>query len=188
MNYDLIRPCPKCPFRTDGEGYLRPERAQEIATAIARGSTFACHQTTVYVEDDEGGDMEATSDSQFCAGALIMMERMEAPNQSMRIAERLGVYDPSKLDMSAPVGNVLDFQRRHSEEDELPCCHISDMGCEAPAGYMEDGVPVSNVVEFEIPECEGCGEPTCEQCGSLVATSKGRDQFLCPYCQEGFDD
>lgn len=34
---------------------------------------------------------------------LILAERDGGPNQMMRICERLGMYDPSKLDTSAPV-------------------------------------------------------------------------------------
>lgn len=187
MKYDLRRPCPHCPFRTDGEGYLRADRAQEIATALARGAEFACHQTTVECQDDEG-DLTADANSQFCAGALIALERAEAPNQAMRIAERLNLYDSSKLDMGAPVGTLFDFQRRHTDCSEaLDPCHISGYGCEAPAGYLEGGVVIDNVVEIEIGVCEECWEPTCEECGKLVCVT-GTDKFLCKCCQECYED
>lgn len=183
MNYDLIRPCPHCPFRIDGEGYLRPERAQEIATSLAQGAEFACHQTT---EDDPHDESEriAVEKSQFCAGALIALEKSGVANQAMRIAERLNIYNPSKLDMDAPVGTLLDFQARHTgDEPESDPCHVSGYDCEAPAGYLEDGVVVRNVVEIEIGQCDECYEPTCENCGELRG-----ERFLCNECLEYEDE
>lgn len=104
MKYDLIRPCKHCPFRSDIRGYLRQERAEEIAESLLRGQSFPCHETTVEVEDEEGySAREATPDSQHCAGAMIMLEAMEMPNQMMRIAERIGFYRADRLDRSAPV-------------------------------------------------------------------------------------
>jgi pSer/pThr/pTyr-binding forkhead associated (FHA) protein len=40
---------------------------------------------------------------QHCAGATILLERLNRPNQMMRWMERLGGYDRTKLDMDAPV-------------------------------------------------------------------------------------
>ena len=34
---------------------------------------------------------------------MILLEKIERPNQLMRIMERLGFYDREKLDMTAPV-------------------------------------------------------------------------------------
>lgn len=188
MKFDLVRPCPHCPFRTDIDGYLRPERAQEIATSIARGATFPCHKTTEYVEDEEGNDLKETATSQMCAGAMIAMEREEHPNQALRFAERIGLYDPSKLDMSSPVGTLFEFQRKHDDREESnePCC-VSDMGCEAPAGYMESGMIIDNVIEFELPKCESCWANCCENCGGMVSVN-GDDKFLCAMCQESIEE
>lgn len=47
--------------------------------------------------------MVSTDDSRHCAGALILLEKIERPSQMMRIAERLGIYDRFKRDMDAPV-------------------------------------------------------------------------------------
>jgi len=47
--------------------------------------------------------MAETEESQHCAGALILMEKMKRPSQMMRIVERLGMYDATKLQMDAPV-------------------------------------------------------------------------------------
>lgn len=102
MKFDLVRPCADCPFRSDKKFHLARGRAREILRGITReDKTFSCHKTNA--RDDEDGDLVETADSQHCAGALIMLERMERPNQMMRIAERLGLYDRRKLDMSSPV-------------------------------------------------------------------------------------
>lgn len=104
MNFNLTKPCANCPFRSDKLFYLRIDRASEILTAITRHQqTFACHKTTKLAETERGSDMVETPKSEHCAGALIMLEKLEQPNQLMRVAERLGVYDRSKLDMAAPV-------------------------------------------------------------------------------------
>lgn len=100
MKYNLTHPCPKCPFRNDIKPFITPERADEIATADGE---FPCHKTTVAANDDEEDEMMETPNSQHCAGFLIMREKMEQPSQMMRICERLGLYDRSKLDMTAPV-------------------------------------------------------------------------------------
>ena len=102
MNYTMTTPCPHCPFRTDIPGYLSEERMQDIIDALLSGKTFTCHKTTVPDEHDEGA-MRDGPNAQHCAGALIFLEHLEAPNQMMRIAERLGFYDRTKLDMNAPV-------------------------------------------------------------------------------------
>jgi hypothetical protein len=111
MKYELKRPCPKCPCRTDIKPYLRPGRVAELG-----GGEFACHCTTAPSADGE--EMVETKDSQHCAGMLIMLEKMEQPHQMMRICERIGLYDPSQLDMDAPVYDSLDELVEACEEAE----------------------------------------------------------------------
>jgi hypothetical protein len=169
-DFKLRRPCAKCPFRTDVDPYLRGARAREIATDLANGNEFACHQTTTYVEDTGDGesDMVAGEGAQFCAGALIMMEHQDAPNQIMRIAERLGAYDPAKLDMNAPVhASSLAFIRHHAGEEEFgsyETCSVVEADCLAPAGMLVGGVVVDCEPEGEVHSCEDCGEPVCDNC------------------------
>ena len=108
MNFKLKRPCAKCPFRSDKVFPLHPGRTEDILNGLLRGGTFACHETVDYdnqPDDDEDGDSfhVSTDGEQHSAGAAILLEKMNAPNQMMRIAERLGLYDRTKLDMSAPV-------------------------------------------------------------------------------------
>lgn len=113
MNFNLIRPCAECPFRTDVKGYLRGGRAREIANSLLRDATFTCHKTNEY---DDDGEPEETSKSEHCAGALILLEKMGMPNQMMRIAGRLRFYDPEKLDMDAPVFDCdSEFVDHHAQ-------------------------------------------------------------------------
>lgn len=102
MNFNLKKPCSNCPFRNDDKGIrLTEDRAQEISYGIThQQGTFACHKTTV---SDEDGGLLSERDSEHCAGALIMLEKMNQPNQMMRISERFGAYDRTKLDMNSPV-------------------------------------------------------------------------------------
>lgn len=98
MKFDLIAPCGNCPFRTDVEFHLRTDRVEEILDAVLeQGRTFSCHKTT-----REGGQSDQNKE-QHCAGSLILAESQDRPSQMMRIAERLGMYDRSKLRMRSPV-------------------------------------------------------------------------------------
>jgi hypothetical protein len=106
--YCKNNPCPECPFHDDRPGYLTRARVREIEKSLDRGE-FPCHKTTVpEVAGDAEGARVATRTSLHCAGALILMEKMERSSQMMRIAERLGMYDASKLNMDAPVYETFD--------------------------------------------------------------------------------
>ena len=60
-----------------------------------------CHETT--------GD---PGDTQHCAGALIFHEKLGRPNWRIRFAALLGLFDPSRLHLNAPVvDTVADFVR-----------------------------------------------------------------------------
>lgn len=119
MRFDLVRPCANCPFRTDVRPYLRRGRVLEIRRALLdRDQTFSCHKTVDWTrEEDEEDDgrpaaRHCRNDEQHCAGALILLEKLDQPNQLMRIMERLGVYDRRRLDMAAPVfGSFEDMAR-----------------------------------------------------------------------------
>ncbi len=106
MNFNMRTPCSKCPFRKDIRAYLTKERVREITSALDNGGTFPCHETT---EEDEDGEAIMNSKKwKFCGGAAIMLEKSQDPktqptNQMLRIAERLGFYDHTKLDLNAPV-------------------------------------------------------------------------------------
>lgn len=122
MNFNMVRPCAHCPFRNDIPGYLHGARAREIAEAITeRQMTFSCHETTTPDEWEDNEEIPPPHvpgpDEEHCAGAAILLERIERPNQWMRISERLGFYDRTKLDMAAPVFQTAEeFIRHHARK------------------------------------------------------------------------
>jgi hypothetical protein len=97
MKYTKTTPCDNCPFRSDKPFHLGKGRVREIQRSLSR-ATFACHKTTEAGGCDGGRNAEI-----HCAGALILLEKLDEPSQMMRIAERLGMYDRTKLKMDAPV-------------------------------------------------------------------------------------
>lgn len=102
--FNLKKPCNNCPFRKGfGERYRLPEdRLREIMTA----TSFDCHKTTRTVENSDGStDRVSTRDSQHCVGLMVILDRLNRPNQMMRIGERMGMIDYSTLD---PKGEVYD--------------------------------------------------------------------------------
>ncbi len=110
-NFNLTKPCKDCPFNYTKKGYLSEARAKEIGEALLYGDqTFTCHKTNSF--DEEGNTVE-TEKSEHCAGAMIFLEAQDRPNQMMRISERLGLYDRTKLDMRATVFDGLDLFVEH---------------------------------------------------------------------------
>src|ERR1041385_6471860 len=108
--YGLITPCANCPFRTDIRPYITVARVREI---LSSQGEFHCHKTievgdSANDRDETWGEVLDDTKAQVCAGFLICLEHDEAPNQMMRIAERLGLYDASKLRMDAPVYRGMD--------------------------------------------------------------------------------
>lgn len=102
MRFDLKKPCEKCPFRTDVTPYLRKARAAEISHALTeQQATFTCHKHSHSL------GYSRKKEEQHCAGAMIVLEKMQRPNQLMRIAERFGEYNFKLLDMKAPVFKTL---------------------------------------------------------------------------------
>lgn len=96
MNYTMTTPCKECPFLKKFAHGFSIGRLHQFATG-----EFHCHETGVC--DEDTGDYTATDKSQHCAGALIFLEKRKSPHQMMRICERLGAYDRTKLDMKAKV-------------------------------------------------------------------------------------
>lgn len=115
MKFNLVKPCEHCPFRIDClKGWLGKERAAEIVNAmIVQDKTFSCHKTTE--ESEDGSDRVDTDNTQHCARALILLESLERPNQLMRIAERLGMYDYTQLKNQELVFKTAnEFIKHHS--------------------------------------------------------------------------
>lgn len=100
MKYTMTTPCDNCPFLKKHRKAYGVERLMEFASG-----EFHCHKTGILDESDEEGSGEyvPTPDSLACAGMLIFLEKRNAPNQMMRIVERLGLYDRTKLNMKASV-------------------------------------------------------------------------------------
>jgi hypothetical protein len=100
MEYTLTSPCNECPFLQKYTEGFDMKRLLEFASG-----EFPCHKTAETVEDEETGcsEYKARKGSVHCAGALIFLEKRKAPHQMMRICERLGMYDHTKLDMEAEV-------------------------------------------------------------------------------------
>lgn len=104
--FALRRPCADCPFRCDVEFYLHPDRAVEIADSLRSDQTFNCHRTLEYTDDGP----QYVDRTNFCAGALktVLNGGDLRYNAPMQIAERLGVFDPDKLQADMPVFEDLD--------------------------------------------------------------------------------
>lgn len=76
---------------------LSRARLREIREAPA----FQCHKTVDYdgVEDEDGEVIPSVGDRpQQCAGLMTVLHRIGEPNSIMRVAMRLGQFDPSTLD------------------------------------------------------------------------------------------
>lgn len=97
MHYNMTALCPECPFLNQPN--MRRAFPLQRLKAFASGE-FACHQACDLNED---GEFEPKDDSPHCAGALIFNEKHNRPHQMMRICERLGMYDRSKLNMTTNV-------------------------------------------------------------------------------------
>ncbi len=93
MNYTMTDPCAECPFTMKGF-------SMKQLNAYSSGE-FACHKTCNLGEDE--GAFQPKRNSVHCAGALIFLEKRNQPHQMMRICERIGFYDRSKLNMKAQV-------------------------------------------------------------------------------------
>lgn len=177
--YALTTPCANCPYRTDVEPYLRPERARELANNLTDGGDFACHKTTRF--DDEG-EVVRDRQEQQCAGALILQEKSGQLGQSTRIAERLGLFNASKLDIEAPVySSIGAFVHAYEVADgdqQAQYCAVVGSGCENPPGFGGYGQVQYNTDPAQCTEeCTACGEAMCDAC-------TGPDGDLCRYCAE----
>lgn len=104
--YTLTEPCDQCPFLI-GSGFTWKRLHQHAS------GEFPCHKACDVDEEGDGAFIpKANGKTPHCAGALIFLEKQNAPHQMMRICERLGFYDRRKLNMAAPVvGKPSDCRR-----------------------------------------------------------------------------
>ena len=112
--YGMTTPCDNCPFRSDVKPYLTQIRVREIERSLVRAE-FPCHKTTKH---DDDGEHVRTEAEMHCAGALILMEKEGRSSQMMRISERLGMYDHTKLNMDAPVYESFE-EMAHAQTPRL---------------------------------------------------------------------
>lgn len=98
MHYTMTEPCAECPFLKKMKHGFTMKRLKEFASG-----EFPCHKSSDV--DEESGEFREKSNgsSVHCAGALIFAEKRHQPHQMMRIAERLGMYERTKLDMTAEI-------------------------------------------------------------------------------------
>lgn len=96
----MTKPCDQCPFLLKNKRAFTLRRLVEFASG-----QFPCHKTAEIIEDENGYSegFTAKKNSQHCAGALIFNEKRNSPSQMMRICERIGMYDRTKLDMESQV-------------------------------------------------------------------------------------
>jgi len=94
MNFNLKQPCKDCPFipGSSTNTTLAEGRIESIVSDLRADRGFICHKTLDHVVKNE-----------HCAGAMIFLEREDRPNQLMRVAERLGIYDRNGLNMDAEI-------------------------------------------------------------------------------------
>jgi len=103
MKYSMIEPCNECPFRV-GSGFTYQSLVEHAS------GEFACHKACDLVDDVY---VARNKNTPHCAGALIFNEKRGTPHQMMRICERIGLYDHTKLNMAAPIGSsAKDYRRR----------------------------------------------------------------------------
>lgn len=104
MKYNMTEPCDACPY-LKGSGFTWRSLMEHAS------GEFPCHKACKV--DDESQYVPRGEKTPHCAGALIFLEKLDAPHQMMRICERVGFYDRTKLNMAAPVvDSPADCQRK----------------------------------------------------------------------------
>lgn len=110
--FKLTRPCNNCPFRK-GQGKLfgmHRFRLREIFGAVA----FQCHKTVDYDAEDEA-DRHGDKPQQ-CAGLMSLLHRAGRSNTIMQVGERLGSFNPSRLDHSDVYESIEACEADHTGE------------------------------------------------------------------------
>lgn len=190
--YTLKSPCADCPFRSDVARYLHPERAQEIMCDSYEDSNFYCHKTVDYSGDD--GEGRVAGKSRVCAGFLVTMEKEGRANQPTRIAERLGLYDRTQVDMDAPTYDSMEeWVRSYSrtpegesgdETESREHCGVVGPDCSDPAGFARGGSVFSNPAPPECSlYCTECESPVCPECTDrMTFVQIGSEESQAPVC------
>jgi len=108
--FSLVRPCATCPFKNDKPFFLPTERRKEIVDGLRHDQTFTCHNTIDYNAWHEADEFVPDDKNQHCAGALIVMWKSGElwNNFLFRLAVIAFGFDPTRLDLAAPVFDNLD--------------------------------------------------------------------------------
>lgn len=131
--FRLNKPCADCPFRKDKYFHLAPGRREGIAESLRDGQGFTCHKTLDYNTDD--GAPNRTQKSQECVGATGTVMRDGFPHALYQIAERLGLFDPSRLDYeSMSLHDTLDEWVAHKPDTHKRTVTTDDDTIEEPEG------------------------------------------------------
>jgi hypothetical protein len=191
MKHDMTTPCNNCPFRTDVKPYIRPERVIEIRDTMMKDqSSFPCHKTTDLDEDTQ--ERLNTSGEQQCAGALIILEKNGGSTQLMRISERLGMYDRTKLDMDAPVyATFADMVKAHRPKKKRKKKSKGPPGGEAIWEWVTEQGGTASFVD--AAEHFGCTTVEIENCmdDELPEHAEGLDEiagYMGPMGAVAYDD
>lgn len=149
MHYEMRTPCPECPFLKQNNFSWRSLKAH------ASGE-FACHKKCNrkdgHYAPREGKTSSGRAKTPHCAGALIFLEKQEKPHQMMRICERLGLYDRSKLNMDANVGSKPSDYRKADAFERMSFPAFDDGDDEEYDD--EDGEDEDCAIEFEPEDDE----------------------------------
>lgn len=106
----LLKPCPTCPFRNDKPfTFASSHRVTEIEQAlVTHGEAFTCHDTIDY---GKRSPELRYKNSKHCAGAAILLVKLGKPNQSMQLADRLGLTPLDGYDLEQPIYGSFDEMR-----------------------------------------------------------------------------
>jgi hypothetical protein len=110
--FNLTKPCVTCPFRKGQGERFQLKSLNEIITA----SAFQCHKTVDY----SGNKPRPGNKPQQCAGLMSVLHREGCPNQIMQVGERLGGFDPGRLDHTETYTTLDEVFQAHGCPNELP--------------------------------------------------------------------
>lgn len=110
--FKLTRPCANCPFRK-GQGQLF-QLGRPRVEAIFEATAFQCHKTIDYEHEDDPRKRQGEHPQQ-CAGLMSLLHREGQPNQIMQVGQRMGFFDPAKLDHSECYGSMAEALEAHED-------------------------------------------------------------------------
>lgn len=187
-------PCRKCPFRKDVPIYLRRERREQIRDSLVlEDSTFYCHETVEYGEDEDGEPEGRIGDATPCAGAAKALMLSGGSTNFLRVSERLGLLDLDEVAARGPdvwelnewarlaEGATADDPEEDPEAEVETCSVVWGNACEAPAGYLGGGGGVVMGTVAAGGTCPACGDPVCSAC-------RHGDDGPCYSCVDPDDD